>query len=323
MKYTTALLIIIMLGFAACEVPMPETAVDVEDVVIEAREDGIAYSFTVLMPTPCHELTVQESVSANEARITLEASAGDEVCAQIITPQEVSGLIETDQQPERFVIRSAGETVHQETVSWENGEAYFTAPLDIRNETYTIEDGILSYSFIVSTPTPCYEVQVEETVRESAPPQVHIDVKIRDLTLVDPDLDACMQVVSDETVTGEVEIYMNEVASFTVGSSLDEEELSEPVDRQYDRVSTTYEDGVLHYSFTVMKPTPCHEVHVEEVILESYPAQIVLNARITDSGEMCIQVIDEELITGEIEIDHEPSLVSLRVEGEAGSPPVQ
>ena len=74
----------------------------------------------------------------------------------------------------------------------------------------------------------------------------------------------------------------------------------------------------LLYSFEVMKPTPCYEVKKDILILESYPVQVVINVEFIplQTFAPCVQVIDPEIISGEILIDHKPASVMVNVDGE-------
>lgn len=82
--------------------------------------------------------------------------------------------------------------------------------------------------------------------------------------------------------------------------------------------STFYENGVVTYTAVVQKPTPCHTLSVDEQIMESYPVQIAIDISILkpDEGQICAQMITEEVITGEIETDHQPQQLTISVDGE-------
>lgn len=76
-----------------------------------------------------------------------------------------------------------------------------------------------------------------------------------------------------------------------------------PVDISYE-----YIDGRYIYNAIVKKPTPCHKLEVETVVRESYPEQVDLNFTTKDSGEVCIQVIDEEEVSGSIEVSKDATI---------------
>jgi len=77
-----------------------------------------------------------------------------------------------------------------------------------------------------------------------------------------------------------------------------------------------YKDGKLVYNVWIEKPTPCYTVEVEEMVLESFPVQIVVNAKLIREEGFCATVISPELITGEMEIDHKPGSFTFQVNGE-------
>jgi flagellar basal body-associated protein FliL len=52
-------------------------------------------------------------------------------------------------------------------------------------------------------------------------------------------------------------------------------------------------DNTWEYSITGTLPTPCYEYETEEVVMESYPEQVVITMNIEQSGDVCIQVIQE------------------------------
>ena len=74
-----------------------------------------------------------------------------------------------------------------------------------------------------------------------------------------------------------------------------------------------FADGVLTYSATVMVPTPCHEVRVEENILESDPVQVAINVAFInpDPDVVCAQVVTEQTISGSITLGEAPGRVTL------------
>ena len=66
--------------------------------------------------------------------------------------------------------------------------------------TVSFTEGVLTYSARVMTPTPCHGVSVEESILESDPVQVRINVAF---TEPGPDV-MCAQVISEETVSGTI-----------------------------------------------------------------------------------------------------------------------
>lgn len=94
----------------------------------------------------------------------------------------------------------------------------------------------------------------------------------------------------------------------------------ESLDKQNQNVGTLavthhFENGVHTYSGTVSKPTPCHIFESEVIIRESFPEQVTLDLTIKDSGQICIQVIGEEVFTITFEAS-EKALVDAAINGE-------
>lgn len=67
-------------------------------------------------------------------------------------------------------------------------------------------------------------------------------------------------------------------------------------------IDFSYSEGGYSYVSTIQKPTPCHVVTTEVVIRERFPEDVDLKFYIVDSGDICIQVIGEEQVTGEIAV---------------------
>jgi hypothetical protein len=80
----------------------------------------------------------------------------------------------------------------------------------------------------------------------------------------------------------------------------------------------SYADGIVSYSIPVSKPTPCHEIKTDMLVMESYPVQLRLNIEITPpQGDVfCAQVIAEQMVEGTFEIDHKPGAFSAYINGE-------
>ena len=90
---------------------------------------------------------------------------------------------------------------------------------------------------------------------------------------------------------------------------------SGPITIQEGNFLVEYADGVVSYSAVIQKPTPCNTLKVDELIMESYPVQIKIDVSIEKHSGFCIQVIDYENITGEIDIGHKPRSFSVHVNG--------
>lgn len=66
--------------------------------------------------------------------------------------------------------------------------------------------------------------------------------------------------------------------------------------------SLTYNSaaGEWNYEISGNKPTPCHSVTAEAIVMESFPEQVMININLATPEEdsVCIQVIDEFSLTG-------------------------
>jgi hypothetical protein len=98
----------------------------------------------------------------------------------------------------------------------------------------------------------------------------------------------------------------------TTDPSVPEPIVPQPVEPS-EPLSVDFADGVLSYTARVMTPTPCHEVRVEQSILESDPIEVEIRVSFVEPGpdRVCAQVIDEKTISGTITLGEEPGRVTL------------
>jgi len=77
-------------------------------------------------------------------------------------------------------------------------------PIEVSEGDYSVSysQGKLSYFALVTKPTPCHLIEVGEAILESFPAQVHIKIDV----VRDPEVELCAQVLTDELVTGEIDI---------------------------------------------------------------------------------------------------------------------
>jgi hypothetical protein len=52
-------------------------------------------------------------------------------------------------------------------------------------------------------------------------------------------------------------------------------------------------DSTWEYTITGTLPNPCYKYNIEEIVMESYPEQVVITMNIEQTGDVCIQVIQE------------------------------
>lgn len=107
--------------------------------------------------------------------------------------------------------------------------------------------------------------------------------------------------------------YETDEPNFTVDVVIDTKTAEPP---KSDGFEIIYADGKISYAGTIEKPTPCDTLRVEELILESYPEQVIIDIIIEKSDMMCAQVISYEDVLGEIELANPPSSVTIRFQGE-------
>lgn len=83
-------------------------------------------------------------------------------------------------------------------------------------------------------------------------------------------------------------------------------------------IEVWYADDALHYVLIIEKASPCHTVEVEELVLESYPVQVVVQTGVQAPAQdvICAQVITPEHVQGDISINHVPQSVRIDVNGE-------
>ncbi len=183
--------------------------------------------------------------------------------------------------------------------------------------TARYEDGMLHYMAIVDKPTPCHEITIEETPGDIT--------RIEFITTL-PDPDAiCAQVITPEEIESFIDVEKPvTILVFIDGVLVHEESVEETThdpgigDVDEEGFGVWYTDGLLRYSARIEKPTPCHDLLVEEMMTESYPVQVSIDVEIynPDPEQFCIQVIDVVELEGSIEIDHVPASFSLSVNGE-------
>ena len=75
-----------------------------------------------------------------------------------------------------------------------------------------------------------------------------------------------------------------------------------------------YEEGIITYSVRIQKPTPCHTLTKDEIIMESYPVQVLIDLTSEPSNNLCAQVISYETIEGEIDVGHKPSSFTIKLD---------
>jgi eight-cysteine-cluster-containing protein len=93
---------------------------DLERYSAAYEEGAVTYSIRVAKPTPCHTLEIRKEIMESypvQIRLNVEVKKEetDRMCAQVITPDEVNGTIETDHKPAMMEIVVDGTTVYTTT----------------------------------------------------------------------------------------------------------------------------------------------------------------------------------------------------------------
>ena len=75
-----------------------------------------------------------------------------------------------------------------------------------------------------------------------------------------------------------------------------------------------YNNNKYQYYGTITLPNPCYQVKVDALISESYPEQVSMNIITQDSGEICVQVISEQIIAGELAVSRD-AVIRVKLNG--------
>ncbi len=83
-------------------------------------------------------------------------------------------------------------------------------------------------------------------------------------------------------------------------------------------ISFDENSNVLYYSFVVNKPTPCYATKVDELVMESFPEQIVIYVDLIQSQTFvaCAEVIDPEEVSGSVNLSSVPASLTVKINGE-------
>jgi|SRR3989344_2912928 len=73
-----------------------------------------------------------------------------------------------------------------------------------------------------------------------------------------------------------------------------------------------YNNSKYQYYGTITVPNPCYLVKVDALIAESYPEQVSMNIITQDSGEICVQVVGEQIIAGDLAVSRE-AIIKVKV----------
>lgn len=75
----------------------------IESVNTEFSDGVLYYEILVAKPTPCHEIDLVEEYDDGVLTITLSFVSTDEICAQVITPENITGEFKAESEPDVLV----------------------------------------------------------------------------------------------------------------------------------------------------------------------------------------------------------------------------
>ncbi len=100
-------------------------------------------------------------------------------------------------------------------------------------------------------------------------------------------------------------------------SEIVQEFVGEKNDSLYDNFVVEYdeEERKFNYSITLFAPRVCDSFEiVDEIIMESYPVQIMVELRHLQAQMVCAEVITPVVVNGSIEIDHIPRSITIKLD---------
>jgi hypothetical protein len=172
---------------------------------IDLRHEGntFYYSFMVDMPTPCYTVETKESIlESYPEQVVVDVTlikTDAEMCAEVITPIEVSGSIPLANKPASFSVTLKGELAQRVEVKMENVEDW-----RIENTNFNKLQNSVEYGFTLNLPNPCYDYRIDERVEGFT---LNLDI-----TIIPPKGDVmCIQVVEQKRVEGTVQGNVDEV----------------------------------------------------------------------------------------------------------------
>ena len=174
------------------------------------------------------------------------------------------------------------------------------APYLDKNQNFDLrhEDKTFYYSFIVEMPTPCYTVETKETILESYPEQIVVDV-----TLIKTDAEMCAEVITPMEVSGSIPLA-NEPASFSVSLKGEiahraEIQMENNNDWRIKNANFNKLENSVEYGFTLNLPNPCYGYRINERI-EGFTLNLDITTIPPKEDIMCIQVVEQKSVEGSV-----------------------
>jgi len=99
----------------------PEEIFGIEKFYIDYTEGNVAYDITIVKPTPCYSLSIRQDVMESYPAqirfdITVKGPEEDEMCAQVLTPETLSGSIAVGHKPGLISVYINGKEVYSTTL---------------------------------------------------------------------------------------------------------------------------------------------------------------------------------------------------------------
>ena len=170
-------------------------------------ENGIFhYSFMVDLPSPCYTVEKNEIIMESyPERVMVDVaikSTDDDMCAQVITPYEVTGSIPLANLPASFSVSLKGDVALEKEMGMEVKDDHRISSINMNRM-----EGSLEYGFTLNLPNPCYSYALDESIQG-------LTLTI-DITMIPPKDDVmCIQVIEQKRVEGSIEGNIDEVKIF-------------------------------------------------------------------------------------------------------------
>ena len=174
------------------------------ELTYNENEEYFEYSFMVDLPTPCYVVETSESIMESyPEQVAVDVTmrkTGDDMCAEVITPVEVTGKVPLANAPGRFHILLKGNPVYQQILEREPIQDDWRLEVMEMNKV----GSELSYEFTLNLPTPCHSYALNERIDNN--------VLLLEITIIPPKGDVmCAQVIQQELVEGSFAGEFNEV----------------------------------------------------------------------------------------------------------------
>jgi hypothetical protein len=133
------------------------------------------------------------------------------------------------------------------------------------------------------------------------------------LEVISLECEGCFEVVLADSNQEKTSIYLENWLVSDENPENKNEDKIQNVLVEYDS-----DNNILDYSFTLMAPRACDSFEIKnELMLESYPVQVVVEVEALQTDMMCAQVLTPIDLNGSIPINHVPGSFSISLDGES------